>query len=197
MFQNGYNNKSVEHVARVAAWQDTTGQRSTCTGEPLPTTVLQGTDVVDTRGLRGGASGSMLPFLGQPLAVRWVRLEDVDPVGDTLRFEAQSKGAAVWFRGEGAWFHKGEHYFVCSNAGDAGEGQVWCYDPRRETVRLIVESTAENLLDGPDNMTVARDGTIYLCGGWLGRHPGQSEPQPACRRGRCVGRPVRLAAEPG
>ena len=139
------------------------GQRSTCTGEPLPTTVLQGAEVVDTRGLRGGASGSMLPFLGQALAVRWVKLEDVDPVGDTLRFEAQSKGAAVWFRGEGAWFHNGEHYFVCSNAGDAGEGQVWCYDPRRETVRLIVESTAESLLDGPDNMTVARDGTIYLC----------------------------------
>jgi secreted PhoX family phosphatase len=75
------------------------GQRSTCTGEFLPTGTLQGTEVVDTRGLRGGASGSMLPFLGQPLAVAWVKLDDVDPIDDTLRFEAQSKGAAVWFRG--------------------------------------------------------------------------------------------------
>jgi hypothetical protein len=148
------------------------GQRSTCTGEFLPTSALQGTEVVDTRGLRGGASASMLPFLGQPLAVEWVKLEDVDPVGDTLRFEAQSKGAAAWFRGEGAWFHQGKHYWICSNAGDAGEGQVWCYDPSRETVTLIVESTEENLLDGPDNMTVARDGTIYLCEDGSGGTPG-------------------------
>jgi secreted PhoX family phosphatase len=148
------------------------GQRSTCTGDVLPTSVLQGTEVVDTRGLRGGASASILPFLGQPLAVEWIKLEDVDPAGDTLRFEAQAKGAAVWFRGEGAWFHQGKHYFVCSNAGDAGEGQVWCYDPRRETVTLVVESTAENLLDGPDNMTIARDGTMYLCEDGSGGTPG-------------------------
>ena len=138
------------------------GQRSRCTGEYLPMGTFQGTEVVDTRGLGRGAEGSMLPFLGQPLKIDWVKLEDVDPEEDTLRFEAQAKGAAVWWRGEGAWYSRGKHYWVCSGAGDASEGQVWCYDPRRETVTLIVESTNENLLDGPDNMTVARDGTIYL-----------------------------------
>lgn len=148
------------------------GQISNCTGEPLPTGQFQGAQCVDTRGLGGGADDSILPFLGQPLAVEWVRLDDVDPSGDTLRFEAQAKGAAVWFRGEGAWYHQGKHYWVCSNAGDEGEGQVWCYDPTTETVRLIVESTAENLLDGPDNMTVARDGTMYLCEDGSGGSPG-------------------------
>lgn len=138
-------------------------QYSACNGQILPSNQFQGTTVVDTRGTARGAPGSMLPFLGQALKVRWVKLEDVDPDGDTLRFEAQAKGAAVWWRGEGAWYHQGKHYWVCSGAGDAGEGQVWCYDPKRETVTLIVESTAENLLDGPDNMTVARDGTLYLC----------------------------------
>ena len=138
------------------------GQRSVCTGEELPITVAEGTPVVDTRGLARGAPGSMLPFLGQPLEVEWVQIEDVDPDSDTVRLEAQSKGAALWWRGEGAWYHQGKHYWVCSGAGDVGEGQVWCYDPARQTVTLIVESTAENLLDGPDNMTVARDGTIYL-----------------------------------
>lgn len=139
------------------------GQTSNCTGESLPTSTLNGAEVVDTRGLGAGGSGSLLPFLGQPLAVEWVKLEDVDPVEDTLRFEAQSKGAAVWYRGEGAWYSDRNHYWVCSNAGDAGEGQVWCYDPRTETVTLVVESTDENLLDGPDNITIARDGTLYLC----------------------------------
>lgn len=134
-----------------------------CDGSYLPTTEAQGTQVVDTRGLARGASGSMLPFLGMPLRARFIRLEDVDPEEDTLRFEAQAKGGALFWRGEGAWYHRGKHYWVCSGAGDAGEGQVWCYDPRRRTATLIVESTSENLLDGPDNMTVARDGTIYLC----------------------------------
>ena len=142
-----------------------------CNGELLPTSVAQGTEVVDTRGLDGGADGSVLPFLGQPLEIEWARLDDVDPDADTLRFEAQSKGAALWFRGEGAWYHQGRHYWICSNAGDAGEGQVWCYDPTRQTVTLIVESTEENLLDGPDNMTIARDGTIYLCEDGSGGSP--------------------------
>lgn len=138
-------------------------QRSNCTGQLLPTRVVNGVEVVDTRGLRRGAPSSMLPFLGQPLAVEWVKLEDVDPEQDTLRYEAQAKGAALWYRGEGAWYSDGKHYWVNSNAGDIGEGQVWFYDPKSETVTLVVESTDENLLDGPDNMVVARDGTIYLC----------------------------------
>jgi len=147
------------------------GQRSNCTGELLTEggvvtddgQIVRSFDGVDTRGLARGANGSMLPFLGQPLAIEWVKIEDVDPDEDTLRFEAQDKGATVWWRGEGAWFQGGKHYWVCSGAGDAGEGQVWCYDPETETVTLVVESTDENLLDGPDNITVARDGTLYLC----------------------------------
>lgn len=140
------------------------GQVAHCDGVSLvPVANYQNADLVDTRGVRRGAPASMLPFLGQPLKVRWVKLEDVDPEQDTLRQEAQAKGAAVFYRGEGAWFHQGKHYFVCSGAGEAGEGQVYCYDPKRETITLIVESTDENLLDGPDNMTVARDGTLYLC----------------------------------
>ncbi|MEO0616385.1 MAG: alkaline phosphatase PhoX [Pseudomonadota bacterium] len=139
------------------------GQRSLRDGSPLPTTFANGTEVVDTRGTGRGAPASFLPFLGQPLAVEWVRLEDVDPEGDTLRAEAQAKGASIFWRGEGAWQFQGKHYWVNSGAGDAREGQVMVYDPATETVTLIVESTDENLLDGPDNITVGRDGTLYLC----------------------------------
>lgn len=138
-------------------------QTSECDGSLLPTRQVQGTTVVDTRGTARSGPGGMLPFLGQPLKVAWAKIDDIDPDDDTLRFEAQTKGAALFWRGEGAWHHGGKHYFVCSGAGDAGEGQVWCYDPKQETATLVVESTDENLLDGPDNLTVARDGTIYLC----------------------------------
>ncbi|MEO0972145.1 MAG: alkaline phosphatase PhoX, partial [Pseudomonadota bacterium] len=145
-----------------------------CDGSLLPLAAPQGVDVVDTRGLGRGAAGSMLPFLGVPLRVRWVELEDVDPEEDTLRFEAQAKGAAMFHRGEGAWYADGKHYWVCSGAGDASEGQVWCYDPITDTATMIVESTDENLLDGPDNITVARDGTIYLCEDGSSGEPGDA-----------------------
>lgn len=138
-------------------------QVSDCNGARLPIASPFGVNCVDTRGLDRGAEASMLPFLGQPLKVKWVRIDDVDPEGDTLRFEAQAKGATIWWRGEGAWYSNKKHYWVNSGAGDAGEGQVVCYDPRTETVTLVVESTDENLLDGPDNITASRDGTLYLC----------------------------------
>ncbi|MGK7889594.1 MAG: alkaline phosphatase PhoX [Leptolyngbyaceae cyanobacterium] len=149
-------------------------QSSDCNGAPLPTTVFDaesgrtpGVEVVDTRGLGRGGPGSMLPFLGQKLEVEWVTIEDVDPAEDTLRFEAQSKGGTIFWRGEGAWYsgrRDGKHYFVCSGAGDEAEGQVWCYDPKTDTVTMVVESTDENLLDGPDNITIApTDGSLWLC----------------------------------
>jgi hypothetical protein len=78
------------------------GQFSRCNGDALPVSARQGAVQVDTRGLDAGASASMLPFLGQELKVGWVKLDDVDPQEDTLRLEAQAKGAALFYRGEAA-----------------------------------------------------------------------------------------------
>ena len=133
---------------------------SSCDGGALPT-IDRGGGIysVDTRrGLRS--------FLGQPLPVWWVRLDDVDPAGDTLRFEAHAKGAALIERGEGAWYSGhggGKIYFVATSGGDDNNGQIFTYDPKRETVTLVVESTASTALDNPDNITVSPDGALYLC----------------------------------
>jgi uncharacterized repeat protein (TIGR03803 family) len=100
-----------------------------------------------------------------------------------VRLEAQGKGAARFSRGEGAWYGNGLIYFVCSNGGDAGRGQVFAYDPGAETLTLVVEAvTAADLayidpswtdasvaanggfvLAAPDNITVGPDGRLYLC----------------------------------
>jgi hypothetical protein len=123
-----------------------------------------------------------------PLAVEWVEVEDVNPATDTVRVEAQGKGAAIFSRGEGAWYGNGLIYFVCTNGGDAGAGQVFAYDPGAETLTLFVESVratelaytdpswTQESVDGnpvgavggfvlaaPDNITVGPDGRLYLC----------------------------------
>ena len=145
-------------------------------GGVLEALVIKGMPTANTaRNFRGN--------LIAPLAVEWVRIDDVDPVADTLRFEAQGKGAALFSRGEGAWYGNGLIYFVCSNGGDAGAGQVFAYDPAAETLTLLVEAvtaaelpyldpswSAESVaadggfvLAAPDNVTVGPDGRLYLC----------------------------------
>jgi secreted PhoX family phosphatase len=133
---------------------------SSCDGAFLPTIDRGG-------GLHSVDTGSGLgSFLGQPLPVRWVLLEDVDPTHDTLRFEAHAKGAALVDRGEGAWYSGrggGNIYFVATSGGALNRGQVFVYDPVRETVTLVVESVESTALISPDNITVAPDGALYLC----------------------------------
>jgi secreted PhoX family phosphatase len=125
--------------------------------------------VIDDRRLardRTGAADTrsgVLSLLNKPLAVRWVRIDDVDPASDTVRHEAHSKGAAYFARGEGACVANGMIYFVCTSGGDTANGQVWAHDPAAGTVTLVVESVAESELDNPDNITVSPDGSLYLC----------------------------------
>ena len=103
--------------------------------------------------------------LGVSLAADWVPIDDYDPAGDTTRIEGQSKGAAIFSRGEGCWYGAGDGriYFVSTDGGDLRRGQVFAYDPATETLTLIVESTDAALLDAPDNITVGPDGRLYLC----------------------------------
>ncbi|CAE6516434.1 conserved exported hypothetical protein [Nitrosomonas nitrosa] len=127
-----------------------------CDGSSLP--VFNEHASVDTR-------KNVQSFLGQPLPVRWVRIDEVNPATDTLRLEGHAKGAAVFSRGEGAWYdnNDGLIYFVATGGGNNGDGQVWAYNPKQETITLLVESTDNGVLDNPDNITVAPDGTLYLC----------------------------------
>lgn len=107
-------------------------------------------------------SRNFLDYLYAPLAVAWVPIEDFDPDSDTTRAEGQSRGAARFARGEGAWYGEGLIYFCCTSGGDLGRGQVFSYDPRRNKLTLFVESTDAEVLDAPDNITVGPDGRLYL-----------------------------------
>ena len=108
----------------------------------------------------------VLGLLNQPQPVAWVSLTNsgvnTNPDSDTLRFDSQELGGAIFARGEGAWAGNGRIYWVCTSGGDAGNGQVWSYDDTTETLTLVVESTDETVLDNPDNITVGVDGSLYL-----------------------------------
>jgi uncharacterized protein len=103
---------------------------------------------------------------GESYPVEWVTIEEPDPLEDTVRAEAQSKGAAIFDRTEGIWSADRRLYFDCTTGGEAELGQVWELRPRgrrQGDLRLIYESTSEEDLEGPDNLVVVpATGDIFL-----------------------------------
>jgi secreted PhoX family phosphatase len=73
---------------------------------------------------------------------------------------------------EGCWWGDGGFYFVASYArktdGSQAEhdGQVWFYDPAKETIRLVIRFAAtpnQNVdVDGPDNISVSPYGGLII-----------------------------------
>jgi secreted PhoX family phosphatase len=121
--------------------------------------------VIDTLPRVNTKAGFSGIAVGDTLPVSWVEIETPDPTGDTVRAEAQNKGAAIFYRGEGLWYGNGRIYFVStgdSSAASVHWGQVWAYDPKAQTVSLVVQSPGRGILDAPDNITVGPDGRLYL-----------------------------------
>ena len=115
--------------------------------------------------------------LGVPYPVEWVPVPEPDHDDDTdnrrdrvpgftpTRFQAQDNGAAIFDRQEGMWAGSGESkiYFDCTTGGAQNLGQVWEYDPAREVITLIFESTNSATLENPDNMVIVpKTGDIFL-----------------------------------
>lgn len=89
-------------------------------------------------------------------AVKWVHLDDPDPDSDTVRMQAQAKGAAVFDRTEGAWPSGSRVYFDCTSGGRKNLGQLWELTPDGDggTLRLVYESKGKGDLNKPDNLVV-------------------------------------------
>jgi secreted PhoX family phosphatase len=103
---------------------------------------------------------------GESYDVEWVTIEEPNPLTDTVRKEAQSKGAAIFDRTEGAWTAGRRVYFDCTTGGEAQLGQLWSYEPRGRNggeLTLIYESTSSTDLENPDNLVVVPDsGHVFL-----------------------------------
>lgn len=98
---------------------------------------------------------------GDTFAVTWQPV--TDPEGVHGRAFDSAPAAAIFSRGEGCWEDAGSIYFVSTDGGAAGLGQVWVYDPRGETLTLLYESNDAMAVDGPDNIAISPRGGIILC----------------------------------
>ena len=100
-------------------------------------------------------------------AVEWVTIENPDPDvagGDPSTFQQGLAGGGANFRRlEGCWYGAGRIYFASTTGGPVSEGQLYEYDPRGDTLRIIYVSPAQSVLENPDNIVVAPDGSIIMC----------------------------------
>jgi secreted PhoX family phosphatase len=139
-------------------------------GGRLQALAIRGSLQADTRNWLG--TPSEFP-IGRPLAVEWIDLEDVDsPVLD-LRHRGRALGAAIFARGEGAWWAGDSAYFAMTNGGRNTFGQIFRYVPspfegtEQEsgapgTLELFVEPNDTGLLRNCDNLTIAPWGDIVI-----------------------------------
>lgn len=107
------------------------------------------------------------------LPVSWVSVANPDPTPHTVvqggvtmsavYKQGLDAGGAIFRRLEGCWYAEGKVYFISTNGGNMGFGQVFVYDPVAETVALVFESPGVDVLDGPDNLAVSPRGGLILC----------------------------------
>ena len=107
--------------------------------------------------------------IGMALPVEWVTINTPDPAtptgaqGSAVFTEGFGKGGCRFRRLEGCWHADGRIYFISTNGGNMGFGQVFVYDPTAETVTLIVESPSHDVFDGPDNLCTTPGGGLLFC----------------------------------
>jgi secreted PhoX family phosphatase len=106
---------------------------------------------------------------GQPRerrAVEWVPIETPDPtdvVTNSVFSQRFTAGGARFARLEGCWYGNQRVYFASTSGGNAGQGQIWEYDPGAESLRLLFESPGSEVLNAPDNLCVSPRGGLVLC----------------------------------
>ena len=111
--------------------------------------------------------------IGAALPVEWVPIANPDPTPPTATIGGVA-GSAVFAQGfaaggvrfrrlEGCWYDNGQIFFVSTNGGNMGFGQVFVYNPVAETLTLIAESPSHDVFDGPDNICTTPRGGLIVC----------------------------------
>jgi hypothetical protein len=108
--------------------------------------------------------------IGTKFDVKWVRIEDPTASVRPVVQQGIEQGGVTFRRLEGAWWGDRTGYFLSTNGGSVGEGQVFEYDPRDETLTVIYDAPNATDVDNPDNITVTPRGGLLLCEDAAGNH---------------------------
>lgn len=106
---------------------------------------------------------------GASFQVEWKLVGD--PLGEQFYPLQTCEDAAIFARGEGAWFHNSKFYFISTSGGNLNEegnangpGQVWSYEPETDTLTMVFQSPGPEILSGPDNVAASpREDSLILC----------------------------------
>jgi secreted PhoX family phosphatase len=111
--------------------------------------------------------------LGVALPVEWIDINNPDPTPPTATVdgaaasavfaEGYNAGGTRFRRLEGCWYSNGHIFFLSTNGGNMGFGQVFVYDPVASTLTMIFESPSHDICDGPDNCCVTPRGGLVMC----------------------------------
>ena len=99
-------------------------------------------------------------------STEWVKIEDVDPDDDTMRYEGLMKGATPFSRPEGIISGKDSLYICCTSGGPLKRGQIWKINPINKNesyIELWYEIQDKISLNMPDNIVVAPWGDLIVC----------------------------------
>jgi len=111
---------------------------------------------------------------GEPMAVSWMNLDEIDAPKDDLRHRGFAAGAASFSRNEGMWFGNDCVYFAATTGGKKQKGQLWKYYPSAAEgsageeaapgkLELFVEPNDGAIIENADNVTVAPWGDLIVC----------------------------------
>jgi secreted PhoX family phosphatase len=105
---------------------------------------------------------------GTTFDVSWVPIESPDSDASTMPgnfvwAQGRAQGAATFARLEGCWYGNEGRIYIVSTSGGSGQGQIWDYNPKDETIRLLFQSPGAAVLNAPDNITVSPRGGLVLC----------------------------------
>lgn len=131
---------------------------------------LQGLRVPSHPGINTSLEWQSTFGLGKAVPVDWVDIAEPEPAPGApstdgfVRNQALAQGAATFSRQEGVWVGGGRVYFDCTDGGAASLGQIWEFNPRKQELKLVFESSSDTELKNPDNLVVVpatRD--VFLC----------------------------------
>jgi secreted PhoX family phosphatase len=99
--------------------------------------------------------------VGTALDVEWVDVQHASARSDSLRGDAQKRGAALIKRGEGVFFDHGNVLVCSTSGGPRGAGQIFRLNAGG-TFELLCQSTDASVLDMPDNIAVSPSGAVFM-----------------------------------